>query len=112
MEKIKKNCILKISLTIAYILLVAVLYYLKVPCLFKQFFGIECFGCGMTRAVISALKLNFIEAFNFHPMFWSVPILYVYIIKDGKLFKNKTVNISCLVFIGIGFLLNWLIKIL
>ncbi len=112
MNKKAKNLIIKFGATAAYILLVAVLYYFNIPCLFKHFSGIECFGCGMTRAAMSVIKLNFKEAFAFHPMFWSVPILYVYIIKDGNLFKNKILNFALLILIGIGFLMNWLFKVL
>lgn len=112
MNKKTKSLIIKLALTVAYLSLVALLYYFNVPCVYKSLLGTECLGCGMTRAMLSVLKLNFKEAFAFHPMFWSVPILYVYIIKDGRLFKNKILNFALLILIGIGFLSNWLIKIL
>lgn len=32
-------------------------------CLFRGMFGIECLGCGMTRALSAALHGHFIEAF-------------------------------------------------
>jgi hypothetical protein len=33
-------------------------------CLIKTIFGVECFGCGITRAIIAAVQLNFTSAFN------------------------------------------------
>ena len=83
MEKIKeiKN---KLLLTFLYGLILIIFWYFKIPCLFKHFFGIDCIGCGMSRAILSALSFNFKAAFTFHPMFWSIPILYIYFLFDGK----------------------------
>lgn len=38
-------------------------------CPFKLFLHVECPGCGMTRAMISVLKLDFRQAFEYHPLF-------------------------------------------
>lgn len=93
---------------IATVLAVAIiLWFFKVPCIFKALFKMECIGCGMTRAVISALKFDFAAAFSYHKMFWSLPVLVIYFLADGKVFKNKIINITVLLLIGIGFLLNW-----
>lgn len=35
-------------------------------CLFRNLFGIECWGCGMTRALFSVLDLHFTEAWNYN----------------------------------------------
>jgi hypothetical protein len=35
-------------------------------CLFKNLTGYECWGCGMTRAVVSVLHFRFNEAFLFN----------------------------------------------
>ena len=73
-------------------LVLVVWYLLDLPCLFRYFFSIPCPGCGMTRAWLAALRLDFPAAFRWHPMFWSIPLLAVYIVYDGKLFPNKAVN--------------------
>ena len=64
----------------------------RLPCLFRAVTRIPCPGCGMTRAWLAALRLDFPAAFRWHPMFWSIPLLAVYIVYDGKLFPNKAVN--------------------
>lgn len=46
-------------------------------CMFKAMFGLPCPGCGMTRACISLLKLDFTKAMHFHPLFWLPPIAFV-----------------------------------
>ena len=86
---------------------VIILWLFKVPCIFKALFDIECIGCGMTRAFLSAMKLDFVSAFYYHKMFWSLPILALYFLFDGKLFKNKFINITVVLLIGLGFILNW-----
>ena len=37
-------------------------------CAFKNFTGLECPGCGMTRATHAALNGNFARAFHFNPV--------------------------------------------
>ena len=45
-------------------------------CLYKLLFGIECWGCGITRACIAALYGNFNDALIYHPaVFIVLPIL-------------------------------------
>ena len=46
-------------------------------------------------------------AFSEHAMFWSVPLLYLYILADGRLFKNTLLNYGVLIAIGVGFLVVW-----
>lgn len=45
-----------------------VLYFLKIPCFFRFFTRIPCPSCGMTRAFLSLIKLNFYESFCYHPL--------------------------------------------
>lgn len=81
--------------------------FLKLPCIYLHFLGIPCPGCGMTRAVFSALRLDFAAAFSYHWMFWSVPVLLVMFLLDGKLFKQTLPNRLLLWLIGAGFAANW-----
>lgn len=80
-------------------------------CVFLRIAGYECFGCGMTRALLSALKLDFASAFHYHRMFWSLPILGLYVLFDGNLFKNRIINIGVLIVILIGFVVNWVLNL-
>ena len=91
--------------------LYAVMYFANTTCIVKSIVGFPCPGCGMTRAVISALRLDFTAAFALHPMFWSVPILALYFLYDGRLFNNKKINYGILIAIGMGFLFNWIARL-
>lgn len=97
----------KILITTLYLFIILLAYNLNFSCVYRKILNIPCPGCGMTRAFLSAIKFDFIKAFKFHPMFWSVPILYLYFLFDGKLFKNKKVNMIVFIFIAIGFGINW-----
>jgi hypothetical protein len=48
-------------------------------CLFKNIAGHECYGCGMTRAIFSAMHLRFTDAFHFNRLSPVVFPLLIYI---------------------------------
>lgn len=61
-----------------------------IPCVFKSFFHFECFGCGLTSALIELLHFNFKGAYDKNPLIYVVlPILCFGIWKDFKRFKTK-----------------------
>ena len=42
-------------------------------CLISIITGFPCPGCGMTRAILAALHLDFSAAFAYHPLFFLMP---------------------------------------
>jgi hypothetical protein len=48
-------------------------------CLFRNLTGHDCYGCGMTRAIFSALHFRFDDAFHFNRLYVVVLPLLVYI---------------------------------
>lgn len=102
----------KISFCILFAVILIAWYILLRKCPYAWLLGIECPGCGMTRAYLALLKLDFTKAFSMHPMFWSVPILLVYYFLDGELFKVKWLNNAILILIFAGFFINWFVKFL
>lgn len=101
----------KLIYTFLYLFAVFALYLLGAKCIFQSLFGIPCPGCKMTRAVISVLKLDFKAAANYNFMVFFMPLLYLYFLCDGKLFKNRTLNNFVLIIILLGFLANWITKL-
>ena len=65
----------------------------------------------MTRAVRSALALDWKAALRHHPMILSLPLAAGYILKNGRLFKHKGFNDVVLALIGVGFLINYAVKL-
>lgn len=45
-------------------------YGIGIPCLFRSITGLECPGCGNTRAAFALLRLDFGAAFRYNPMFF------------------------------------------
>lgn len=83
----------------AFVIMYILLYLLDTTCIIKYFTNIPCPGCGLTRAYLALFKLDLYKAFHYHPLFWTIPILFLYYLFDGKLFKNKAIN--NLILIGI-----------
>lgn len=110
MQRIKQP-VLKAVITILYLAAVTVLYLSPISCIFIELFGIRCIGCGMTRALLSAIRFDFASAFGYHAMFWSLPILFLYFVFDGNLFKNKILNRAVFIAIAVGFIINWIVKL-
>ena len=84
---------------------------MKWPCVFRSITGIPCISCGMSRAWLAALNLHFAEAFVYHPMFWSVPILALYAFFEGRLFQNRKWNDWVLGLILFGWVLCYAIRL-
>ena len=85
---------LKITAIIAAVIL---LLLLTVRCPIRFLTGIPCPGCGMTRACVYALSLDFERAFSFHPLWWTAPLLFLYFFFD-ELLPKKLSRICLVVF--------------
>ena len=97
------------TLRILFAAVIIIFFLYKCP--FEYIFGIPCPGCGMTRAFIALLKLNFTEAFYFHPLFPIVIIVLIFAVLDYfKIFafSRKVKDIATIVipfiFIAIYFI--------
>ena len=73
-------------------LLLVVIFIYKCPTRF--IFGIPCATCGMTRAFLSAAKLDFKAAFYYHPLFGIIGIELIYLIFRKLILKKIKINIK------------------
>ncbi len=48
---------------------------LGMPCVLHELTGLQCGGCGLTRAAVSLLRLDFAAAFSYHAL-WPVFAAY------------------------------------
>ena len=73
-----------------------------IPCYFHEITGLECTGCGITRAIYSLMHLDFVAAIKYNALFvLSIPLYIVISIKEIRDpdFKIKLVPLLVYVFI-------------
>ena len=77
--KDNKSKIIIFSLGILFVLFIK--YNIGIPCIFNKITGLYCPGCGMTRSVISLIKLNFYLAFRYNMLIiLIIPVGILYLI--------------------------------
>lgn len=89
--------------------LLFLIFIFPYSCPIRFFTGISCFSCGLTRATIALLHLDFKNAFIYHPMIFLLPfgvLWYGY-----KKWKKKKVNNIFLIFISL-FIAIYIIRIM
>lgn len=89
-EKKLFNFLLMIILLITY-LLVGNHFHFLLSCPIKTITGFYCPGCGITRMLLSLLKLDFYQAFRFNPLlFICLPFFGMYYLYDlYNTYKNR-----------------------
>jgi len=76
----------------------------SLPCFYKRYFGIECPGCGMQRALLELLKGNIQQSFLLFPALFSILLMFVYLALHLRFkFKAGAENLKML------FILNTII---
>jgi len=84
---LKNKTSLNLLLSIGIILIPVAIYFVPPEwlegqhsvCLFLNLTGHECYGCGMTRAIFSAIHFRFYDAFQFNKLYPAVLPLLIYI---------------------------------
>lgn len=102
----------KLALTAVIGAIVLVMYVNQTGCLIERATGVICPSCGMTRAVLALMRLEVRGAFAAHPMVWSLPVLYLFFLYDGRLFRRAWLNRVILGAIAAGFLINWIWRLI
>lgn len=74
--------------------------YIIIGCPIKFLTGISCPGCGMTRAWMCVIDLNFNKALYYHPL-WSIPLIYIFAYIFIRKKNRKLYNIMLWIFIAL-----------
>ncbi len=83
-------------------------------CPIKLITGKDCPGCGMTRAIIAALRFDFSAAFSYHPLFWLIESELIFLFVYGIIFDKKIKPIIAVAMTAVTILLLfavWLYKV-
>lgn len=106
----------KLLFILFFFAIVAVYWFGGFSCPVRSFFAwlapqwrVTCPGCGLTRALVYALQLDFVSALKMHAMIWSVPVLIIYWLFDFHIFKKEWIDNVILCLFGVGFLVNWIV---
>ena len=94
----------------AVVLLYGFFHIVGIGCPIKFLTGVSCAGCGMTRAYLSLLKLDFASAWYYHPLFVLPPIALL-LWRFKKKIPAKIYRLSMFTIIG-AFLIMYLIRLL
>ncbi|MDY5032676.1 MAG: DUF2752 domain-containing protein [Blautia sp.] len=80
-------------------------------CPFRALFHKPCPGCGMTRAILACLRLDFQKAFQYHSLFPIVIITVIYLFFREKWYIGKKGEQIVLCVFMLLFLGRWCICI-
>ncbi len=103
--------VLKLVFFAAWGIYLAPWVYFRLPCIPRAITGVICPGCGVSRAWLSLLGGDLGAALSYHPMFWCVPLLVLYVWFDGILFANRRINNLVLGLLLGGLLVCYLIRL-
>lgn len=95
------------------LLMVCAAYYLVTwftGCPVRYFLGISCPGCGMTRAWLCLLRLDFSGAFYCHPLFWTAPLIVCGFLFDDRI-PPKLFRLMAIV-TAVLFILVYLVRLI
>jgi len=111
--KMKKKLLIGCSLLVMgifYLKVISPVFNIHIPCIFNKITGLDCPGCGMTRAALSLLDGNIYQAFRWNMLiFILIPLYSVYtiLINIEKLTKwGKALELSMLALAIIFFILR------
>lgn len=106
MDIVKSRLLLSLLILVFY----TFLSLFNAGCPIKYFTGISSPGCGMTRAVLAALRLDFKAAFYYHPLFLLTPFMYFLFLFDF-LFPPRIYKITWIMIIVI-FLITYFYRLI
>ncbi|NCB91232.1 MAG: DUF2752 domain-containing protein [Clostridia bacterium] len=111
--KLTKEIQKKILSKLWILALICIVYYIVTwftGCPIRYFLGISCPGCGMTRAWLSILHLDFAHAFHCHPLFLLAPFIAAAFVFDDWIDFKKYRWLILLV--GVIFVLVYLVRMI
>lgn len=88
---------------------ILIMHVTGIGCPILKCTGIPCFGCGMTRAVISLLCLDFARAWQYHPLVYLLPFCVAAVVLRDKM--SKRVKTAVVVSVAGSFVVVYMIRL-
>ena len=100
------------SVIVKILAIVAVVLFYRCPA--RTIFNMDCPGCGLTRACLSALRFDFKAAFEYHPLFPLFGAWMVYFILYEPINRKIKVNTRFImiaaVVTSVAFIVVWIAR--
>jgi hypothetical protein len=92
--------------------LAATLEDYMLPCLNREFLGVECPGCGLQRAFTLLLQGDFAGAFYMYPAIYTLILLFGFLLAGQyiRLRYANTINILLMISSVVLILVNFIMK--
>lgn len=103
------KCSDKFQIIVVVFLSIVLLNIFHISCPIKYISGISCAGCGMTRAWLSLLHLDFSAAFTYHPLFMLGPIVALLFIFNSYIPRKPRILIWS--FLVSAFIIVYLLRL-
>lgn len=103
------KCSDKFQIIVVVFLSIVLLNIFHISCPIKYISGISCAGCGMTRAWLSLLHLDFSAAFTYHPLFMLGPIVALLLIFNSYIPRKPRILIWS--FLVSAFIIVYLLRL-
>ncbi len=107
-QNMRRRLLLAAGLLAYFAVAYAVFRLLGITCVFQHLLGIPCPGCGMTRALLSLLRLDFAAAWDYNPLIFLMPYVFVYLFFDlrpARLHRYLLLAVGALALIHWAFVL-------
>ena len=117
------GCLLICVITLSVFRIVGVslqdfLFALIPPCVFREYLGVYCPGCGGVRSVVSLIHGDFLQSFIYHPfvIYAAVMLILFIVISTVSLISKGKVKMPELhpvyIYIGIAVIfIQWIVKL-
>ncbi len=102
-----KKTVVLLLIAAYFIIAYSLLNYFNISCVFLEITGIPCPGCGMTRAFLSLVTMDFYQAIKHNVVIFFMPYVFIYLIFE---LKHRVYDIL-LITIAVIAIVNWIIKI-
>ena len=86
----------------------ALMHVYGISCVFVEFLGFPCPGCGMTRAALALLRFDLLEAARQNIVIFFLPYVFLYLFFDFRARAHRILlsSIACITMV------NWIIKLI
>lgn len=104
MKNIDKSLVITILIFLVANIVYYSIFHSFIPCLIHKISGLYCPGCGVSRMMLSILKLDFYQAFRYNPFLFImliITLVYQLIKLITRKLLTKEIKLNNYIYIGL-----------